>query len=106
MRARKRPNYDAVCFHAQQCAAKYLKAILQEHVSPFGRTHDLLLLVTQVEAIDPSWALARPALAILTQYAIDVRYPGASAARTDARDAVRACCDVRSAARVSLALPP
>ena len=25
-RVRKKPNYDAVCFHAQQCAEKYLKA--------------------------------------------------------------------------------
>ena len=29
-RARKQPVYDAVCFHAQQCAEKYLKAYLQE----------------------------------------------------------------------------
>src|SRR2546421_5742031 len=27
------PNYDAVCFHAQQCAEKYLKAFLQENRS-------------------------------------------------------------------------
>lgn len=27
-RVRKSPNYDAVCFHAQQCAEKYLKARL------------------------------------------------------------------------------
>jgi HEPN domain-containing protein len=27
-RARNRPNYDAVCFHAQQTAEKYLKAWL------------------------------------------------------------------------------
>ena len=25
-------NYDAVCFHAQQCAEKYLKAALQERM--------------------------------------------------------------------------
>ena len=25
VRARKHPNYDAACFHAQQCAEKYLK---------------------------------------------------------------------------------
>lgn len=25
-RARKLPNYDAACFHAQQCVEKYLKA--------------------------------------------------------------------------------
>ena len=30
LRARKNPNYEAACFHAQQCAEKYLKAILQE----------------------------------------------------------------------------
>ncbi len=29
-RARKNPNYDAACFHAQQSAEKYLKARLQE----------------------------------------------------------------------------
>ena len=33
LRARKSPNYDAVCFHTQQCAEKYLKAILQENES-------------------------------------------------------------------------
>jgi len=27
-RARKNPNYDAACFHAQQCAEKYMKALL------------------------------------------------------------------------------
>jgi HEPN domain-containing protein len=26
LRARKQPVYDAVCFHSQQCAEKYLKA--------------------------------------------------------------------------------
>ena len=29
-RARKSPDYDGVCFHAQQCAEKYLKARLCE----------------------------------------------------------------------------
>jgi HEPN domain-containing protein len=27
-RARKTPNYDSACFHAQQCIEKYLKAWL------------------------------------------------------------------------------
>ncbi len=27
-RARESPNYDAACFHAQQCAEKYLKSRL------------------------------------------------------------------------------
>ena len=29
-RVRKQPNHEAVCFHSQQCAEKYLKAYLQE----------------------------------------------------------------------------
>jgi HEPN domain-containing protein len=28
IRVRQAPNYDAVCFHAQQCVEKYLKARL------------------------------------------------------------------------------
>ena len=40
VQARKDPNYDAACFHAQQCIEKYLKARLQEAEVPFGRTHD------------------------------------------------------------------
>jgi HEPN domain-containing protein len=35
-------NYDAVCFHSQQCAEKYLKAILVEKSVKFSRIHDLI----------------------------------------------------------------
>jgi HEPN domain-containing protein len=30
------PNYDAVCFHSQQCIEKYFKACLQEAAIAFG----------------------------------------------------------------------
>jgi HEPN domain-containing protein len=42
LRSRKSPNYDAVCFHAQQCLEKYLKARLQEAGIVFPKTHDLV----------------------------------------------------------------
>ena len=45
LRARKAPNYDAACFHAQQCVEKYLKACLQEADVAFGRTHNLSALL-------------------------------------------------------------
>jgi HEPN domain-containing protein len=32
---------DSVCFHAQQCAEKYYKAVLVSHGIDFPRTHDL-----------------------------------------------------------------
>lgn len=47
-RARKEPNFDAACFHAQQCAEKYLKARLHESGIPFERTHNLVHLLDLV----------------------------------------------------------
>ena len=46
-RVRKNPNYDGVCFHAQQCAEKYLKA-LQEANLPIERTHNLTELLNTI----------------------------------------------------------
>ena len=54
LRARKKPNYDAVCFHSQQCAEKYLKARLQEAEVVFGRTHDLLALLDLTLRVEPA----------------------------------------------------
>ena len=41
IKIRKNPNYDGICFHAQQCAEKYLKGLLQENDLPIERTHNL-----------------------------------------------------------------
>lgn len=37
----ERAPFDTVCFHAQQGAEKYIKALLTALGIPFGRTHDL-----------------------------------------------------------------
>jgi HEPN domain-containing protein len=105
-RARKSPNYDAVCFHAEQCAEKYLKARLQEAGIPFGRTHDLTALLDLVLPIEPSWQGLRPQLRALTAYAVDFRYPGNRADKALARAALRMCRDVRRTVRLSLGLAP
>ena len=47
-RVRKNPSYDGVCFHAQQCAEKYLKARLCAAGGDAGRTHDLVTLMEHV----------------------------------------------------------
>lgn len=44
-RVRRFPNYDAACFHAQQCVEKYLKAVLQKEGIPFNKIHDLEILL-------------------------------------------------------------
>lgn len=102
LRARKQPNHDAACFHAQQCAEKYLKAILQEAGTSFGKTHNLIALLELLLTADPSWEPLREALEGLTGYAVAVRYPGESADKGTARESMALCKKVRTHARTLL----
>jgi HEPN domain-containing protein len=66
---------DTVCFHAQQCVEKYLKAILVLEKIDFPKTHDLERLVALVPAgLRPELTLEEQAR--LTEYATVARYPG------------------------------
>src|SRR5947209_14193417 len=63
---------DTVCFHAQQCVEKYVKALLVFRATPFPRTHEIPVL----RALLPP--KLRPKLAPkvqerLTDYAVIVR---------------------------------
>ncbi len=104
MRARKAPNYDGVCFHAQQCAEKYLKARLHAANIQFPKKHDLGLLIDLAKNIEPEWEVVRTAARMLTDYAVRFRYPGAFATKTQAREAVKACELFRDRARMVLRL--
>jgi HEPN domain-containing protein len=46
--AGRRALPDVICFHAQQCVAKYLKALLTRRELPFPRTHDITALVARM----------------------------------------------------------
>ena len=104
IRARKRPNYDSACFHAQQCVEKYLKARLQEASLPFPKTHDLEEVLRRVLPVEPQWSAFKPAVAALNGYAIIFRYPGPSATKKIARAALKHCLHVRAIVRHSLGL--
>jgi HEPN domain-containing protein len=105
LRARKAPNFDAACFHAQQCAEKYLKARLQEAGLPFLRTHSLPALLETVLRVEPLWEAFRLSLATLSAYGVEYRYPGESADRELAKEAVALCRGFRRHARASLGIP-
>jgi HEPN domain-containing protein len=67
---------ETVCFHAQQCVEKYIKALLVFRATPFPKTHDIRAL----RALLPP--RLRPKLDSkiqdrLTDYATVRRYPGA-----------------------------
>jgi HEPN domain-containing protein len=67
--------FDMVCFHAQQCAEKYLKALLVFHGLEVPRTHDLTEILPLLSA-GVAATLDVDELAELNPYAVGVRYPG------------------------------
>jgi len=91
---------DSICFHAQQCAEKYLKALLTFQGIDFARTHDiarLLGLIPEGIAIE----LSDEKQALLTDYATTGRYPGAyeTIDPDEAQEAVHDAEGVRKAVR-------
>jgi HEPN domain-containing protein len=81
---------DTVCFHAQQCVEKYVKAFLVALEIAFPKTHDIETLV----GLMPKHA--RVSLTVeqqrrLTDYATVMRYPGPYKPVTlsEAKEAVR-----------------
>lgn len=67
--------FDTVCFHGQQCAEKYVKALLVLRSVGFPKTHDLVVLV---ELVPPDLSLGAELaeLAVLNRYGVEARYPG------------------------------
>jgi len=104
LRARKHPNYDASCFHAQQCAEKYMKAVLCEAGKRVDRTHKLDELLDQLILVHPIWDALRESATRLTVYAVHFRYPHSSADKVMAKEALRACEFIRLPLREHLGL--
>ncbi|NKQ36917.1 MAG: HEPN domain-containing protein [Chloroflexi bacterium] len=90
-----RPNYDAVCFHAQQTAEKYMKAFLQENNTAFPKTHSLIELLELSLPLDDALEHLRPVLVRLGRYAVRYRYPGETASKSEAQMAYKAATTVR-----------
>ncbi len=88
MRARKSPNYDAVCFHCQQCVEKLMKALLIHLGVTPPKTHMLVLLDELLGPVCPQWKWPLDELRFLSRAAIFLRYPGESAEKGEAREAL------------------
>jgi HEPN domain-containing protein len=99
LQVQEMPNYDAVCFHSQQCVEKYLKACLQEENIAFNRIHDLSRLLDLLLPVEPGWETLRPTLEVLTAYAVEFRYPGISANQELAAQSFEDCVKVRQIIR-------
>jgi HEPN domain-containing protein len=104
LRARKAPNYDAVCFHAQQCAEKYLKPVLQANDKQIPKIHNMVELMILREVVDGSFEMLRADLVMVDRYSVRVRYPGETAEKDDAGTAYAATGMVRKFVRQKLGL--
>ncbi|MEI6564465.1 MAG: HEPN domain-containing protein [bacterium] len=56
--------WNAVCFHAQQCAEKYLKAVLQESETAIPKIHHLPSLLNLFVIRHPLWEGMREGLVL------------------------------------------
>jgi len=100
------PFHDEQCFHCQQSAEKYLKALLEELSLAVPRTHTLKDILALLVPHHPSLASFRRGFTFLTRFAVETRYPGDSASRRQAASALRWAGKVRHACRNLLGLQP
>lgn len=91
-------SYGSICFHAQQCVEKLMKALLiKENIVP-PYSHDLLLLDRILKESNSNWQVSLEDLATLTQYGVAARYPGLELDRSDALDCLEKCDRLRAIA--------
>ena len=97
--------FDTICFHAQQCAEKYLKALLFHRLIQFPKTHDLRVLI-QLAPEDIRGNLAAGEILKLNRYSVEARYPDdwEPFTREEAECAVAIARQVRAEVRKNL--PP
>ncbi len=101
---RKKPWLHTACFHAQQAAEKYLKAILVSRKHKFPKVHDLIELSKQCSNAGIFLELDVDKLDALSHYAIRVRYPGMPLAIEDAKEAIATARLVRRFVRKLLGI--
>ncbi len=93
-----------VAFHCQQCAEKYLKALIVAHWTVPRKTHNLLEIAQQACDVEEDLPDLTESLAVLNPYSVDIRYPGPDADEAAAANAVAAMERVRPVLREALGL--
>ena len=93
------------CYHAQQCAEKYLKGYLVAQSIEFNRVHDLFYLMQECAQVQPTFLELEDTTEILAKYGTGLRYPMDDFVAPDAdeaREAVSLAAKVAAFVRQSL----
>jgi len=80
---------DIICFHAQQAAEKFLKAMLAYKKIEIPKTHDLKLLLDLTGITEKEIGLEEDEIHELSGYCVEARYP-ADLPVLDSQDALKA----------------
>jgi len=96
--------YAQICFHFQQAAEKYLKALIVADELEFQKIHDLVTLLKICLESRPALASLMPDCKLLNRFYTDTRYPvhwptdytkdravQAQGAAERVRDTIKAC---------------
>ena len=88
---------NAITFHCQQAAEKYLKALLTWWETEFPKTHELARLIKLIETHDARLAISLLDVTVLTPYGVELRYPGdrPDATPDEAHEALKLAQQVR-----------
>ncbi len=78
------------CFHAQQCAEKYLKGYLVSQRLDFLRVHDLVYLTQRCAEVQPAFDQIMTSARILMRFGAAIRYPMDSFVEPDEEEAEHA----------------
>jgi len=100
----KKPLLGGASFHAQQCAEKYLKALLILKDVDFPKTHDLPTLKPLCNEVGILTGFDIRQLIDLTEYAVHRRYPGDQPTLPEAREALEIASNIRLFTRNYLGL--
>ena len=101
---RKLPLTYGATFHAQQCAEKYIKALLTLRQIAFPRTHDLAALYALCKQNGIILPVSEDKLEKLSAFAVEVRYPGILPTFDEAKEALQISKGIRKLARKFLGL--
>jgi HEPN domain-containing protein len=88
-------NHDGICFHAQQCIEKLMKAVLFARGIEFPKTHNLVYLDEMLRPVIPLWVVAKADLEFLTRSGVTFRYPGEWATAAHSVRAMSICKSLR-----------
>lgn len=95
-----------MCFHCQQAAEKFLKALLEELGAAVPKIHNLDEILSVLLPHHASLRPLRRGLIFLTDFAVGTRYPGENASKRQAVAALRWADRVRDACRSILGIRP